>query len=812
MADTVTQVISELKEKFERHPVWVWYDSSEKYGNVIDEIEAAMEDRGVNVARYNGSFLELKRRLWEEDNDIDEQWLFYVPKWRDDADWFMDVHRLGRQYRPSATVGDRPASKYLVGKEDRIPDEYANWGQNETQLSRAFFCVLFDTPNHSPRDYLVEYLADPDAYRDTIEEHGQAHEWTHLLEETYGIAAGLDAEEIATELLFGELEHTSPTDRYSRLAADGTREAARFCEYWQKIDTATYLEYAAVVSDDRNLTEEVIASDALEWESNAFRQIDDGLVRLCLNRLLDADYDELPALATDLEPVVERRQNGFWYDEGHAGYWDILEHGLEVLHETGSAIEEIEAEGYDPQTIADRYTEEWWTIDAAYRRYVRSVQDNRRAVDELHGVRDQITASYVSFLRTLNRPVAEGLATDPALGTPQTDFFDAYVEREEGTAVLICDGLRYELARELEQRFESDEETDQQMKFTSAALPSITEVGMATHLPGELSLKLDSDDELVVSVDDTEMSDKGDRKARFADAGFTVADIDDILDDPQSALKEAGTPPRIVYSGTIDKLGESFDDDKAFGQVADHVRDVEDVIQRLRAVGYTRFVVTADHGFLYTEELPNKDKVDSLDGVAFTKRRFAVADADAPVIPGDEIIEFDDEQLQKLGIDAADLRLFFPRSVACFYAAGGNMRYFHGGISMQELVVPCLTVTTVEREDEDAPIEYEVTFPESVSNTIVDVTITARSGQLSFTRTPTLRLTATVDGREVAEPKRVEINQGENETTIRLKSGELDEDATILFEAIDEETRETVATGEATNNIIMREDFEFDIE
>ncbi|WP_317176036.1 PglZ domain-containing protein [Halomontanus rarus] len=811
MSDTFTEVVTELEEKFERHPVWVWYDSSEKYGNVIDDIEATMEDRGVNVARYDGSFLELKRRLWEEDNDIEEEWLFYIPKWRDDAEWFMDVHRLGRQFRPGATVGDRPASKYLVGKEDRIPDEYANWGQNETQLSRAFFCVLFETLNHSPRDYIVQYLADPDAYRDTIEEHGQGHEWEHLLQDTYGISAGLDAAEIATELLFGELQHNSPTDRYGRLAADDTKAATELCEYWQKIDTATYLEYAASVSEDRNLTQEVVASDSLEWASNSFRQVDDGLVQLCLNRLSQADFDELPTIATELESVVERRQNGFWYDEGYAGYWDILDHGLEVLDDAGSAIDEIEAEGYDPRTLAERYTDDWWTIDAAYRRYVRSVKDNRRPVERLHDVRDRITNYYVSFLRTLNRPVAEHLADDPVLGTLQTDFLDSHVDREDGTAVIICDGLRYELARELEERFESDDETDQHTALASAALPSITEVGMATHLPGDLSLKLGSNEDLVVEVDDTEISSKRDRKACLNDAGFTVSDIDDVLSTPQKSLKEEGTPPRIVYSGIIDKLGENLDDDKALAQAADHVRDVEDVIQRLRAAGYTRFVVTADHGFLYTEELSNRDKIESLDGVAFTKRRFAAADADAPVIPGDEIIEFDENQLSQLGIEADDLRLFFPRSVACFKAAGGNMRYFHGGISMQELAVPCLTVTTVEREDEDAPIEYDVSFPDNVTNTIVDVTIAARSSQLSFSRTPTLRLTATVDGREVAEPKLIEVNQGENEATLRLKSGELDEDATILFEAIDEETRETVAKGEAKNDIIMREDFEFDI-
>lgn len=243
---------------------------------------------------------------------------------------------------------------------------------------------------------------------------------------------------------------------------------------------------------------------------------------------------------------------------------------------------------------------------------------------------------------------------------------------------------------------------------------------------------------------------------------------------------------------------------------AEHVRDVDDVVQRLRAVGYTRFVITADHGFLYTERLPDDLKIEALDGAKMTKRRFALAESDDVVTAGGEVVEFEANHFDALGIDAPNLRAYFPRSVACFKQAGGNMQYFHGGISMQELAVPCLTIATEEFEEE-APVEYEVTFPEKVTNTIIDIEINARSNQISFERTPTLRLTASVDGREVAEPKVIEINQGGNEETLRLKSGELEEDSTVIFEAIDEETRETVARQEAQIDMLIRDDFGFDV-
>jgi hypothetical protein len=433
----------------------------------------------------------------------------------------------------------------------------------------------------------------------------------------------------------------------------------------------------------------------------------------------------------------------------------------------------------------------------------------RQYVDKLDEVRDRITNYYMRFVKALNRPLADALASDPEIGGLQTQFFDEYVSNDQGTAVIICDGLRYELAKELEETIGSDDEIELSLDHSSAALPSITEVGMAAHLPGELSLTLRNSD-LVVEVDGEEMKTKSDRVDRLKSAGFTVSDLSDILGTRKSDLKEEGLPPRVVYSGIIDKLGENLDDDNALVQTAEHVRDVDDVIQRLRAVGYTRFVVTADHGFLYTERLPDELKVEALDGVEMTKRRFALAEADDVVHAGGEVVEFDTDHFGALGIDAQNLRAFFPRSVACFKAAGGNMRYFHGGVSMQELAVPCLTVATEEFEEE-APVEYEVMFPEKVTNTIVDVEINARSNQISFDRAPTLRLTASVDGREVAEPKVVEVNQGGNEETLRLKSGELEEDSVVTFEAIDEETRETIARQEAQIDMLIRDDFGFDV-
>lgn len=69
MGDLADSIITELQQKFDRHPVWVWYDSQEKYKGVLDEVEADLDS--VKFARYDGSYLELKRRLRDEDPDYE---------------------------------------------------------------------------------------------------------------------------------------------------------------------------------------------------------------------------------------------------------------------------------------------------------------------------------------------------------------------------------------------------------------------------------------------------------------------------------------------------------------------------------------------------------------------------------------------------------------------------------------------------------------------------------------------------------------------------------------------------------------------
>ena len=802
MGDLADSIINELRQKFDRHPVWVWYDAQEKYKGVLDEVEAELDN--VTLARYDGSYFDLKRRLHEEDPNYDQNWLFYIPESRNDADWFRDIHSLGRQYRVGQDIDDTPVTQFLVEHDKEIPDAYEDWGQNREYQRLAFFCVLFDTAGPATDEWVRTYLAAPEEYREQIEENAMGDAWDAQLREEYGVDAGLDPKEIATQLLFGEVASRAPTSQYDELAPDDPRAAAAFCDEWQQYTPAEFTRYAQQIEEDYNLAEAVIDSDRVSWDATAFKGIDRGLIRLVMDRLAEKTFADLLNIAADLQRTVEARRDSFWSNEDLVD-WSVPALAVETLQQIG-AIDTDEAKTLTSKELAAKYTsdEGWWQVDSAYRNYINATQEATYPYPNETAVKQRVTKHYMSFLQEVNRPLADILSDDPTLGTPQTSFYEEFTDLEDGTAIIICDGLRYELAEAIKENLELRTDFEQDLRAVSAALPSVTEVGMAAHLPGELGLSLD-DNDLVVTSGDEVMSGKSDRVERLSSAGFEVIDMDDVSNISMDELTESDPVPRVVYSGTIDKLGENLDDDAAFSQVASHVDDVERTVQRLKQAGYTRFVITSDHGFLYTDRLSENHKVESPDIAPLVKRRFAAANSDTPLVDTDEFIEMGSESLADLGIDAPDLKLLFPRSIACFKAQGGNMQYFHGGISLQELLVPCLTVTTGEIE-ESASISYDVSIPDPITNSIITVEIEAKSGQVAFDPAPMLELRASIDGEAVADPASLEISPGSNSTRVRLKQGAISGEDSVNFKIIDTETRETVTKRTVELDLLFGDD------
>ena len=93
---------------------------------------------------------------------------------------------------------------------------------------------------------------------------------------------------------------------------------------------------------------------------------------------------------------------------------------------------------------------------------------------------------------------------------------------------------------------------------------------------------------------------------------------------------------------------------------------------------------------------------------------------------------------------ASDLEFVFPAGCGVF-KAGGDLAFHHGGPSLQELVIPVLTVRTKARESARSsagPDRRPTGLPDAVTNRIFSVTLQLGEKQISLCSSRDGRATA----------------------------------------------------------------------
>ena len=155
-----------------------------------------------------------------------------------------------------------------------------------------------------------------------------------------------------------------------------------------------------------------------------------------------------------------------------------------------------------------------------------------------------------------------------------------------------------------------------------------------------------------------------------------------------------------IYHDTIDEASHTSDTavfaacDKAISELKNLVRII------VNEFGGTNILITADHGFLYTySPLKEEDKVD--------KRGFFDVDVTNPDITKKESIKRCVEYGRRYAIMQKGVQPdylmpvkflggntefdgFAPRESIRIKMNGGGMNFVHGGISLQEMVVPVI--------------------------------------------------------------------------------------------------------------------------
>ena len=401
---------------------------------------------------------------------------------------------------------------------------------------------------------------------------------------------------------------------------------------------------------------------------------------------------------------ARRRIDGesFWLrrDAERSSVWQLIDAAATLgqrIVEAGPSLGTLESH----DAAIDRYVQHGAAVDGAH----RQLEQRRRALlyprlpefDRLRGRLDD--------MRVVWREWADGWARDynqlckthgflPAEALQQRHFFDdvvAPLTKESGTtALFVIDAFRFEMGQEFFAGLSATPATTVHLGGRLAELPTITAVGMNVLAPvaknGRLRPAKKNGTFSGFSTGEFRVSDPPSRKRAMHDrvGGSTcpLLTLKEAVSRHAASLKRSIAQARlvVVHRTEIDDAGEKDFGPAVFDQVLQKIRAAW---RLLREAGVRRFVFTADHGFLLRDGLVDTQS----HGRKIDPHRRHVISAVAADHAGEVRVPLAD-----LGYEESADQLMFPETTAVFDTGRRSMSFVHGGNTLQERLIPVLTV------------------------------------------------------------------------------------------------------------------------
>ena len=284
--------------------------------------------------------------------------------------------------------------------------------------------------------------------------------------------------------------------------------------------------------------------------------------------------------------------------------------------------------------------------------------------------------------------------------------------------MIVSDALRYEIGEELRQRIRERDKFDCKIEPILSSLPSYTQLGMASLLPeGDLAI-LDPSKPTVMHAGASTTGIENRRKVLGENIGedrSCAYHTDDFLDFKNHETKDIIRDHDVIYiyHNRIDATGDSTKtEEKVFEAVENTIEELVSLVRKLTSANAGNIFITSDHGFIYQ----NRD-LEPSEYLGSKPEGKAVLYHDRRFVLGKELLEtssfkkFTSGQLRISG----DFDILFPKSINRLRRSGSGAKFVHGGVSLQEVVIPVLSIKKGRESDAS---QVDITILTGTSKTI----------------------------------------------------------------------------------------------
>jgi len=399
------------------------------------------------------------------------------------------------------------------------------------------------------------------------------------------------------------------------------------------------------------------AQDLSRWPSHNAACEDQ--VPADLQGLAGKSHAEACRCVRDLEAQHRERRGWIWAQLGLSPMAKLLEPlGLLAQRADQPLV------GSTPEDFIEPYTADGWEADLSAWRALAMASTAQEAV-----VRTVVAALLRPWLDETATRFQKAVASS---GLPAPSDQGA-ITADPGEVLLFADGLRYDVARQLQKELEVMGITGS-LNTRWAGLPTVTATAKPaiTPLIGEIQGQALPEDFAPTFRSGKPTSAAELRKALTAQ-GYTV------LGDNELNIPSGPEARGWLEIGDLDHRGHQLQNDLP-RVIQDEIERLALSIQKLLDAGWRSVKVVTDHGWLFCPDgLPTAELPKHLTASKWARCAAIKGESQVPV-PTAAWSWNSSEQFAT------------PNGAACFNT-GGSYSYAHGGISLQECLTPVLVVS-----------------------------------------------------------------------------------------------------------------------
>lgn len=730
----ITELIRIKLNSYRDRPIIVWYDTGGTLSSAVGE--ALFPER--KLLYFAGSYLALRVLLETEDPNFDQRWLVYIPVTASEPDLLKDWELLGERLEMDFLDLMRDTAQLTVDQDLRrlfrgecagnARALVAHWNRlitgewpDKKTLIRSLLALTFDLPLFSLDSAVLSYIGDANV-QERIIRAGLWTDWMVLLEDELGLEqlpqdpAEL-RERLSAVILLTELVEKSGqlADSFSSFLPVAVKRpyVTTIAENWRNNASwqDAYREQAERVEHQYQLRERINISERL-LSLPTYLLIDEILLQEAV-ALAGEGGANLPANRDQLKQIARERSKMFWSTTGAAPWWEPITLALLLHQACEEACEKINHhDSLDGLIFAYTSPEGWWKLDYWALRLASLI--GSLTFEQKERLIKPALLHYREYLDRAARKMT-ALAKIEGWRPGQIRFWEDFVATGDGPVVVfLIDALRYDLAGVLKDNLVKSNEFDVELYPVTGLLPSVTEVAMAALLPGAgggMTVSAEPG-KLRANLGGKDVSGKTRRLYYLKES--LGRDMQLLELNEAEALQGLDKPLTVILWGDIDEFG-TFSASLSPDTFCSLLERLQRLLHHLQNIGCRKFVLGTDHGFLFFPEgVEPPERIDAPAGEnAFCKHRFAAGrfaltagtwEATAATI----------------GLEGED-NFAFPAGLTIFGIQGDTPRFLHGGLSLQEAVVPIL----VARPSALQKIGATLDLPDSISSATVRLSIRA---------------------------------------------------------------------------------------